>query len=36
MDSVFSVNCDDICMHVVYKLFELLEFVFDSVYVAAI
>ena len=27
------LNCDDICMCVVNKLFELLEFVFDSVYV---
>ena len=26
-------NCDDICMCVVDKQFELLEFVFDSVYV---
>ena len=26
-------NCDDICMCVVNKQFELLEFVFDSVYV---
>ena len=27
------LNCDDICMYVVNKQFELLEFVFDSVYV---
>ena len=27
------LNCDDICMFVVNKQFELLEFVFDSVYV---
>ena len=27
------LNCDDICMCVVNKLFELLEFVFGSVYV---
>ena len=27
------VNCDDICMCVVHTKFELLEFVFDSVYV---
>ena len=27
------LNCDDICMRVVNKQFELLEFVFDSVYV---
>ena len=27
------LNCDDICMWVVNKQFELLEFVFDSVYV---
>ena len=27
------LNCDDICMCVVKKQFELLEFVFDSVYV---
>ena len=27
------LNCDDICMRVVSKQFELLEFVFDSVYV---
>ena len=26
-------NCDDICMCVVNKQFEILEFVFDSVYV---
>ena len=27
------LNCDDICMCDVNKQFELLEFVFDSVYV---
>ena len=27
------LNCDDICMWVVNKQFELLEFVFDSVYI---
>ena len=27
------LNCDDICMYVVIKQFELLKFVFDSVYV---
>ena len=27
------LNCDDICMCVVNRQFELLEFVFDSVYV---
>ena len=27
------LNCDDICMCVVNKQFELIEFVFDSVYV---
>ena len=27
------MNCDDICMCVVNKQFEILEFVFDSVYV---
>ena len=27
------LNCDDICTCVVYKQFELLGFVFDSVYV---
>ena len=27
------LNCDDICVWVVNKQFELLEFVFDSVYV---
>ena len=27
------LNCDDICMCVVNKQFELLEFVFDSVYI---
>ena len=28
-----GLNCDDICMSVVNKQFELLEFVFDSIYV---
>ena len=27
------LNCDDVCMCVVNKQFELLQFVFDSVYV---
>ena len=27
------LNCDDVCLYVVNKQFELLEFVFDSVYV---
>ena len=27
------LNCDDICMCVVNKQFELLKFVFDSVYI---
>ena len=27
------LNCDDICMCVVNKQFELLEFVFESVYI---
>ena len=27
------MNCDDICMCIVNKQFELLEFVFDSVYI---
>ena len=27
------LNCDDICMYVVNKQFELQELVFDSVYV---
>ena len=27
------LNCDDVCMCVVNKQFELLEFVFESVYV---
>ena len=31
--SLVLVNCDDVCMCVVNKQFELLEFVFDSVYV---
>ena len=30
---VMYFNCDDICMCVVNKLFELLEFVFDVIYV---
>ena len=30
--SLVSTNCDDICMCVVNKQFELREFVFDSVY----
>ena len=32
-DELGFLNCDDICMCVVNKQFELLEFVFDSVYV---
>ena len=28
-----SLNCDDICMYVVNKQFELLKFVFDSIYI---
>ena len=28
------LNCDDVCMCVVNKQFELLKFVFDSVYVS--
>ena len=32
-DEVGFLNCDSICMCVVNKQFELLEFVFDSVYV---
>ena len=32
-DELGFLNCDDICMCVVDKQFELLEFVFDSVYV---
>ena len=32
-DELDFLNCDDICMCVVDKQFELLEFVFDSVYV---
>ena len=28
-----TLNWDDVCMYVVNKLFELLEFVFESVYV---
>ena len=31
--SLVFLNCDDVCMCVVYKQFELLEFVFESVYV---
>ena len=27
------LNCDDVCMYVVHKQFERLEFVFESVYV---
>ena len=33
MGELGFMNCDDICMCVVNKQFELLEFVFDSVYV---
>ena len=33
MGEVGFLNCDDICMCVVNKQFELLEFVFHSVYV---
>ena len=33
-DELGFLNCDDICMCVVNKQFELLEFVFDSVHVA--
>ena len=32
-DELGFLNCDDICMCVVNKQFELLEFVFDYVYV---
>ena len=32
-DELGIQNCDDVCMGVVSKQFELLEFVFDSVYV---
>ena len=32
-DELDFLNCDDVCMCVVNKQFELLEFVFDSVYV---
>ena len=32
-DEIGFLNCDDICMCVMNKQFELLEFVFDSVYV---
>ena len=31
--SVMILNCDDICMYVVNKQFELLEFVYNSVHV---
>ena len=31
--SLVFLNCDDVCMCVVNKQFELLEFVFESVYV---
>ena len=33
MDELDVLNCDDVCMCVVNKQFELIEFVFDSVYV---
>ena len=33
MGELGFLNCDDICMCVVNKQFDLLEFVFDSVYV---
>ena len=32
-DALGFLNCDDICMCIVNKQFELLDFVFDSVYV---
>ena len=32
-DELCFLNCDDVCMCVVNKQFELLDFVFDSVYV---
>ena len=32
-DEFGFLNCDDICVCVVNKQFQLLEFVFDSVYV---
>ena len=32
-DELGFLNCDDVCMCLVNKQFELLEFVFDSVYV---
>ena len=32
-DELCFLNCDDICMCVVNKQFELLKFVFDAVYV---
>ena len=32
-DEIGFLNCDGICMCVVNKQFQLLEFVFDSVYV---
>ena len=31
-DEIGFLNCDDICIRVVNKQFELLEYVFDSVY----
>ena len=33
MGELGFLNCDDICMCVVNKQFELIEFVFDSIYV---
>ena len=33
MGKLGFLNCDDVCMCVVNKQFELLEFVFDSVYI---
>ena len=33
MGELRFLNCDDICMRVVNKQFELLEFIFNSVYV---
>ena len=33
MDELGFLNCDDICMCVMKKQFELLKFVFDSFYV---
>ena len=32
-DELGFLNCDDVCMYVVNKQFELLEFVSESVYV---